>query len=149
MQHGYRVAQEKELSMMTQPIQVFENLTSETSPAGGDALTKMGFSFEDHRLIEREARFARAAVVAEIFTDALLWARRQVTRFIDGIKADVRLRSAEDQLLRMSDRELSDLGLCRADIHFAVRETTEGVMPQFDAVDRHVTPANQNVRRAA
>jgi hypothetical protein len=49
----------------------------------------------------------------------------------------------------MSDRELSDLGLCRADIHFAVRETTEGVMPQFDAVSGHVTPANQNIRRAA
>jgi len=39
--------------MMTQPIQMFENLTSETSPAGGNALTKMGFSFEDRRLIER------------------------------------------------------------------------------------------------
>ena len=49
----------------------------------------------------------------------------------------------------MSDRELSDLGLCRADIHFAVRETAEGVMPQFDVVAGHVTPANQNVRRAA
>ncbi len=131
--------------MMTQPIQVFENLTSETSPAGGNALTKMGFSFEDRRLIEREAHFARAAVVAETFTDALLWARRQVNRFV----ADFKLRTAEAQLFRMSDRELSDLGLCRADIHFAVRETTEGVMPQFDAVSGHVTPTNQNVRRAA
>ena len=40
----------------------------------------------------------------------------------------------------MSDRELSDLGLCRADIHFAVRETAEGVMPQFDAVERPCYP---------
>ena len=135
--------------MMTQPIQVFENLTSETSPAGGNALTKMGFSFEDRRLIEREARFARAAAVAEIVTDALLWVRRQFNRLTAGVKADFKLRSAEAQLLRMSDRELSDLGLGRADIHFAVRETTEGVMPQFDAVSGHVTPANQNVRRAA
>lgn len=135
--------------MMTQPIQVFENLTSETSPAGGNALTKMGFSFEDRRLIEREARYARAAVVAEIFTDALLWARRQVNRLVASIKADFKLRKAEAQLLRMTDRELSDLGLCRADIHFAVREPAEGVMPQFDAVAGHVTPANQNVRRAA
>src|SRR4051794_11399219 len=135
--------------MMTQPIQMFENLTSETSPAGGNALTKMGFSFEDRRLIEREARFARAAVVAETFTDVLLWARRQVNRLVAGIKADFKLRSAEAQLLRMSDRELSDLGLCRADIHFAVRETTEGVMPQFDVTSDHVTAANQNVRRAA
>ena len=135
--------------MMTQPIQMFENLTSETSPAGENALTKMGFSFEDRRLIEREARFARAAAVAEIVTDALLWARRQFNRLTASIKADFKLRSAEAQLLRMSDRELSDLGLCRADIHFAVRETAEGVMPQFDAVANHVTPANQNVRRAA
>jgi len=135
--------------MMTQPIQMFENLTSETSPAGGNALTRMGFSFEDRRLIEREARFARAAAVAEIVTDVLLWVRRQVNRLTAGIKADFRLRNAEAQLLRMSDRELSDLGLCRADIHFAVRETNEGVMPQFDVVRDHVTPANQNVRRAA
>jgi uncharacterized protein YjiS (DUF1127 family) len=135
--------------MMTQPIQVFENLTSETSPAGGNALTKMGFSFEDRRLIEREARFARAAVVAETVTDALLWARRQFNRVTAGIKANFRLRNAEAQLFRMSDRELSDLGLCRADIHFAVREMNEGVMPQFDVVGEHATPANQNIRRAA
>jgi len=135
--------------MMTQPIQVFENLTSETSPAGGNALTKMGFSFEDRRLIEREARFARAAVVADAVTDALMWARRKANRLTAGIKANFRLREAEAQLSRMSDRELSDLGLCRADIHFAVRETNEGVMPQFDAVGDHVTPANQNIRRAA
>ena len=135
--------------MMTQPIQVFENLTSETSPAGGNTLTKMGFSFEDRRLIEREARFARAAVVAETFTDMLVWARRQVNRLVAGIKADFKLRAAEDQLLRMSDRELSDLGLCRADIHFAVRETAEGVMPQVDAFTGYATPANQNMRRAA
>ena len=135
--------------MMTEPIQVFENLTSETSPAGGNALTKMGFSFEDRRLIEREARFARAAAVAETVTDVLMWVSRQTKRFVAGIKADFRLRNAEAQLFRMSDRELSDLGLCRADIHFAVRETNEGVMPQFDVVGGHVTPANQNVRRAA
>ena len=135
--------------MMTQPIQVFENLTSETSPAGGNALTKMGFSFEDRRLIEREARFARAAAVAEKLTDALVWARRQINRLTAGIRADFKLRTAEAELLRMSDRELSDLGLCRADIHFAVRERIEGVMPQFDAAGGHGTPANQNVRRAA
>ncbi|MCW5736436.1 MAG: DUF1127 domain-containing protein [Enhydrobacter sp.] len=135
--------------MMTQPIQVFENLTSETSPAGGNALTKMGFSFDDRRLIEREARLLRAAAVAETVTDALLWVRRHVNHLMAGIKADLKLRAAEAQLSRMSDRELSDLGLCRADIHFAVRERTEGVMPQFDAVAGHGTPANQNVRRAA
>lgn len=135
--------------MMTQPIQVFENLTSETSPAGGNALTKMGFTFEDRRLIEREARFARAAVVADVVTDAFLWLRRQFNRLTAGIRADFRLRQAEAQLFRMTDRELSDLGLCRADIHFAVREANEGVMPQFDAVAAHVTPANQNIRRAA
>ena len=135
--------------MMTQPIQVFENLTSETSPAGGNALTKMGFSFEDRRLIERQAHYLRAAAAAETFTDALLWVRRQVNRLVAGIKADFKLRNAEAQLHRMSDRELADLGLCRADIHFAVRETNEGVMPQFDVAGGHVTPANQNVRRAA
>lgn len=135
--------------MMTQPIQMFENLTSETSPAGGNALTKMGFSFEDRRLIEQQARYARAASVAELVASALIWVRSRVNRAVSGIKADMKMRAAEAQLFRMSDRELSDLGLCRADIHFAVRETNEGVMPQFDAVSGHGTPANQNVRRAA
>ena len=135
--------------MMTQPIQMFENLTSETSPAGGNALTKMGFSFEDRRLIEQQARYARAASVAELVASALIWVRSSVNRAVSGIKADMKMRAAEAQLFRMSDRELSDLGLCRADIHFAVRETAEGVMPQVDAFTGYATPANQNMRRAA
>jgi hypothetical protein len=133
--------------MMTQPIQTFQNLTSET--AGGNALTKIGFSQEDRRLIEREARYARAAFVAEVLADATLWVSRLIKRGVAAVRADVKLRAAEAQLFRMSDRELADLGLCRADIPFAVRETAEGVMPQFDAVTGHGTPANQNVRRAA
>ena len=135
--------------MMTQPIQVFENLTSETSPAGGNALTKMGFSFEDRRLIEREARFARAAAVAEIVTEALLWVRRQTRWLVAGVKADFKLRNAEAQLFRMSDRELADIGLCRGDIPFAIRETAEGVMPEIDHVTHTALPANQNLRRVA
>jgi len=49
----------------------------------------------------------------------------------------------------MSDRELSDLGLTRSDIPFALRETAVGVMPQVDAFTGYATPANQNMRRAA
>ena len=134
--------------MMTQPIQMFENLTSETAPAGGNALTRLGFSFEDRRLIERWARYERAAMLADGLTDAILWVRRQVQHFTAAVKADFKLRAAEAQLHRMSDRELADLGLCRADITFAVREAV-GEMPQFDAVSGHATPANQNLRRAA
>ena len=133
--------------MMTQPIQMFENLTSETS-AGGKRLTKLGFSFDDRRLIERRARYARAALLADSLTEALLWLNRQARRVVQAIKADYKLRAAEAQLFRMSDRELSDLGLSRAEIPFAVREV-EGVMPQFDAVTGHVASANQNVRNAA
>ena len=141
--------------MMTQPIQNFENLTSrrqtatsETSPAGGNALAKIGFSFEDRRLIEHRARFARAALMADMLTDAILWVRRQFQRLGAAVKADFKLRAAEAQLHRMSDRELADLGLCRADITFAVREAV-GDTPQFDVTMGHATPANQNLRRAA
>jgi len=135
--------------MMTQPIQMFENLTSETSPAGGNDIAKTTLTFEERRLLELRARYARAELVANGLADALLWLGRQYSRFVGAIKADFKLRAAEAQLHRMSDRELADLGLCRADIHFAVRETVEGVMPQFDTVTGHVTPANQDVRRAA
>jgi uncharacterized protein YjiS (DUF1127 family) len=135
--------------MMTQPIQKFENLTSETTTAGGNAIAKTGFTFEDRVRLEQQARYARAAAVSELIVDGLLWASRQVKRLTAAVKADFKLRAAEAQLHRMTDRELADLGLCRADITFAVRETIEGVMPQFDAHAGHVTPANQNVRRAA
>ena len=131
--------------MMTQPIQTFQKLTSET--AGGNAHTEYGagFAHADRRRLEREARFARAIFLI----DAGLWVGRLVKRAVTAMKADFKLRAAEAQLYRMSDRELSDLGLCRADIPFAVRETAVGVMPQVDAFTGYVTPANQNMRRAA
>jgi len=135
--------------MMTQPIQTFENLTSETS-AGGNDLTKLGFSFEDRRLIERRAAYARAALLADVLTEGLLWLNRKAKRVVEAVKADYKLRAAEAQLFRMSDRELSDLGLSRAEIPFAVREAqVEGVMPQFDAARAAaVSAANRNERPA-
>lgn len=136
--------------MMTQPIQKFENLTSET-PAGGNALSKIGFSHEERRLIEADARYARAAVVADEITDAILWVRAQVKRLAAGVKANFRLRAAEAQLFRMSDRELADLGLCRSDIPYAVREAAAdeaaaGETPLIATADA-ARPANQNLRR--
>jgi uncharacterized protein YjiS (DUF1127 family) len=135
--------------MMTQPIQKFQKLTSEVS-AGGNDVTKLGIPFEDRRLIERRARSARAAVVADGLTEALLWVGRQAKRAWEAVKADHRLRAAEAQLFRMSDRELADLGLCRAEIPFAVREVQiEGVVPQFDAAhEAAVAAANRNERPA-
>jgi uncharacterized protein YjiS (DUF1127 family) len=129
--------------MMTQPIKTFQNLTSET--AGGNGYAEYGFAHVDRRRLEREARYARAIFLI----DAGIWLGRLIGRAVAAVRADFKLRAAEAQLYRMSDRELADLGLCRADIHFAVRETVEGVMPQFDVVTGHATPANQNMRRAA
>ena len=131
--------------MMTQPIQIFQNLISETTSVGGNGYAEYGFAHADRRRLEREARYARAVFMI----DATLWVVRQIGRLVAAVKADFKLRAVEDQLYRMSDRELSDLGLCRGDIHFAVRETVEGVMPQFDAATGHGTAANLNVRRAA
>ena len=138
--------------MMTQPIQKFQKLTSEVS-AGGNDLTKLGFSSDDRRLFERRARFARAALVADGVTEGLLWLGRQAKRAVDAVKADHKLRVAESQLLRMSDRELADLGLSRAEIPFAVREAhVEGVAPAFDAAqaahEAAVSAANRNERPA-
>jgi len=130
--------------MMTQPIQTFQNLTSETT-AGGNGYGEYVFPHADRQRLEREARYARAVFMI----DAGIWLFRLIGRAIAAVKEDFKLRAAEDQLHRMSDRELADLGLCRADIHFAVRESAVGVMPQFDVVTGHATPANQNMRRAA
>jgi uncharacterized protein YjiS (DUF1127 family) len=146
---AYRVAQLKEMTMMTQPIQMFENLTSETAPAGRKDDVKAGFTLADRHMIELRARYARAEFVANAIGDALLWIGRQYGRLVGGIKADLKLRAAEAQLFRMSDRELADLGLARGDIQFAVREAAEGIAPQIDAVTGTVIAANQNLHRAA
>ena len=53
------------------------------------------------------------------------------------------------ELASMSERELADMGLCRADIAFAVREAAEGLMPTIDPVTQHALPANENGRRMA
>jgi len=135
--------------MMTQPIRTFKDLTSETSPAGGNDITKLGLSHEDRRLLEQRARYARAELMANSLGDAILWLGRQWHRFVAGIRADFRLRAAEAQLFRMSDRELADIGLCRGDITFAVREVAHGVSPEIESAGAPVTAANQNLRRAA
>ncbi len=135
--------------MMTQPIQMFESLTSETAPAGRKETVKAGFSLADRQMIELRARYARAELMANALGDALLWLGRQYDRLVAGIKADLKLRAAESQLLRMTDRELADLGLARGDIPFAVREAAEGLAPQIDTVTGNVIAANQNLHRAA
>jgi uncharacterized protein YjiS (DUF1127 family) len=125
--------------MMTQPIRTVRDLTSETAPAGGN--TKFNTSFDDRRLLEMRARHARAALI--------LWLGRQWRRLVEAVKADFRLRAAEAQLFRMSDRELADLGLARSDIPFAVREAAHGVSPEVDGFSGSPSAANQNLRRAA
>jgi uncharacterized protein YjiS (DUF1127 family) len=132
--------------MMTQPIRTFKNLSSETAPAGGNEITKFSLSFEERRLLDLRARYARAELLGNAVGDMILWLRRTFGRLTAGIKENYKLRAAETQLNRMTDRELADLGLCRADIPFAIRET-HGFRPQFDVVDTVV--ANQNLRRAA
>jgi hypothetical protein len=134
---------------MTQPIRTFKDLTSETAPAGGNDLTKHNLSYQDRRLLEQNARYARAELMANALGDAVLWLGRQWHRLVAGIKADFKLRAAEAQLFRMSDRELADIGLCRGDITFAVREVAHGVAPEIDGEMRPVSAANQNMRRAA
>ena len=135
--------------MITQPIQMFENLTSETTPAGRNDIAKVGFSLGDRQMIELRARYARAELMANALGDTLLWMGRCYDRLVAAIKADFKLRAAEAQLLRMTDRALADLGLARGDIQFAVRDAAEGVAPAFDTVTGGLAAANQNLHRAA
>lgn len=134
--------------MMTQPIQMFENLTSETSPAGGNDIAKTTLTFEDRRILELRARYARAEMVANGLADALVWLGRQYSRFVGAIKTEYKVRAAESQLIRMTDRELADIGLCRGDIPFAIRETVEGIAPEI-AHASAAAAANENLRRVA
>ena len=53
------------------------------------------------------------------------------------------------ELSQLSDRELADIGLCRGDISFAIREVAHGVPPEINGEMRPVSAANQNMRRAA
>ncbi len=131
--------------MITRQLYLMDSLTSESTPAGGNAV-EANATHNERQVLEMRARYARAELVGSLAGDAVLWLSRQFNRLVAAIKADFKLRTAEAQLYRMSDRELSDLGLCRADIPFAVREVkVEGVMPQ---VDNHyaaeVAAANRN-----
>ena len=130
--------------MMTQPIVIFKDLTSETAPAGGN-VSKTGFSHEDRHRLELNARYARSQMIAHLLTDAIVWVAGQYQRSTAALKANFKLRAAEAQLYRMSDRELADLGLCRADIPYAVREAaSEGVSPEFVTHTAPVVAANRN-----
>ena len=133
--------------MMTQPIRTFRDMTSEATPAGGN--TQFTMSFEDRQRLEARARYARAELLADGLVDAILWLRRQWRRLVEAIRTDFQLRAAEAQLHRMSDRELADLGLSRADIPFAVREAAHGVSPHIEGYSDAAAAANQNWRRAA
>src|SRR5690242_13829074 len=84
-------------SMMTRPIQYFDSLTSESTPAGGNTI-KTDFSFNERRLLEARARYARAEMAANVLTDAILWVAKQYTRLVAAVKADFKLRAAEAQL---------------------------------------------------
>jgi uncharacterized protein YjiS (DUF1127 family) len=131
--------------MMTRPIHHFDSLTTEAGPAGGNSLMS-DVSYNERRLLEMRARYSRAAMVGNALTDSILWVGRLFKRLAAAIKEDFKVRAAEEQLHRMSDRELADLGLCRADIPFAVRKhEVEGVEP---AIDNHyaadVAAANRN-----
>ena len=130
--------------MMTQPITIFKDLTSETAPAGGN-VAKTGFSHEDRAELEVSARYARSQMIANLLSDAILWVGGQFQRGTAALRANFKLRAAEAQLFRMSDRELADLGLCRADIPYAVREAaSEGVSPEFQTHTAPVEAANRN-----
>ena len=135
--------------MMTQPIQMFQSLTSETTPAGRNDFAKVSFTLADRQMLELRARYARAELMANSLGDAVLWLRQRYDRLVAAIKADFKLRAAEAQLFRMTARELAALGLARGASPFAVREAAEGLAPQFDTVTGGVEAANQNLHRAA
>src|SRR5262249_52334639 len=128
-------------------IRTFRNMTNEATPAGGN--TQLTMSFEDRQRLEARARYARAELVADALVDGILWLRRPWRRLVEAVKTDFQLRAAQAQLHRMSNRELADLGLSRADIPFAVRQAVHGVSPQIEGYDGAAAAANQNWRRAA
>ena len=128
--------------MMTQPIRNFKDLSSQTAPAGGN---------EFDPTLDQAGRLAVHAGIArtELVARSLLWFTRRWRRLVDAIREDFRVRAAESQLYRMTDRELADLGLARTDIPFAVRQVAYGVAPELGGFEGSVSAANHNMRRAA
>ncbi len=95
------------------------------------------------------ARYARAAAMADAISSGIVWVHGVYSQATAKLKANFRLRAAEAQLLRMGDRELADLGLCRSDIPYAVRAAAEaeqvvGETPLFKSEEDPFVPANQN-----
>jgi uncharacterized protein YjiS (DUF1127 family) len=89
---------------------------------------------------------------AEIKTGFAARIRAPFKRLIESVKADFRLRTAEAELFRMSDRELADVGLSRSDIPFAVRRGAEmvaGEAPAIGCATASAQAANENLRHIA
>jgi uncharacterized protein YjiS (DUF1127 family) len=136
--------------MITRPIQVSSNLTREAAVRGADTGYAVRRGLISGRPPQQEAGTRRVLFLI----DAGLWLASALKRWGSALRANARMRAAEQQLYRMSNRELSDLGLCRGDIAVAVREGTvrdaaTGVMPQVEAFAGYALPANQNMRQAA
>jgi uncharacterized protein YjiS (DUF1127 family) len=111
----------------------------------GGNVAKTGFSHDDRQHLELQARYARSQMIANLLSDAILATVRFYQSNTAALRANFKLRAAEAQLFRMGDRELADLGLCRADIPFAVREAAaEGVSPEFTTHTAPVVAANRN-----
>jgi uncharacterized protein YjiS (DUF1127 family) len=134
--------------MMTQPIRTFEPLTSEPT-TNKFVAPKLALGFDEYRRLEARARYARAEAVSEAIVDAGFWIVGKTKALVAAYKAHVATRAAEDQLRRMSDRELADLGLSRTEIEYAVRNHAVGVAPVIATPTTSAAAANQNLRRAA
>lgn len=131
---------------MTQPIRTFKNLETQATPAGGNS--NWHLSFDERRALEVQARAARAEMLVDGLLEGFAWIGRQWQSLVEAIRADLKLRAAEKELYRMSDRELADLGLSRSDIPFAVRKV-HGIAPDLHGFEHGAAAANQNLRRAA
>ena len=134
--------------MMTQPIRTFETLASEPT-TGTFAAPKLALSFDERRRLEARARYARAEAFSEAIVNAGFWLVGRVKALVAAYKADMATRASEDQLRRMSDRELADIGLSRSDIEYAVRAHAEGVAPAIVSPSLTAAAANHNLRNAA
>jgi uncharacterized protein YjiS (DUF1127 family) len=131
--------------MMTQPIAQFQVLSTESQPTTTKMVQpKLALSFEERQTLEMRARYARAEMTATVLVDGLLWVTAKIKAAIAWFKADMKLRAAEAQLFRMSDRELADLGLTRAEIPFAVNAAAEGLVPEIKTAAEPAVAANRN-----
>lgn len=126
--------------MKPELIRTFETLSSATAPVveaarldAKKSIPPVLASGDELRALVVAARVERAALVGELIGTGAAAVYRAVAGIAARLQAAMRQRAATAELRGLDDRMLSDIGVERRDIEWAVRSGPSGRQPSVGA----------------